>query len=371
MERYIIKKGKKLRYGYTTGTCAAAAAKAATKMLYLQEKINNITINTPKGWNLTLDIKDIEIKKDCVSCCVIKDSGDDSDVTDGIKIYAKAERKNDKGIEITGGIGIGKVTKPGLSVPVGKPAINPVPMKMIKEEVKKVLHKDRGVTITIYAPEGVKIAEKTFNPNLGIIGGISIIGTTGIVEPMSEEAFKDSLALELSILKEEGVNKAIFAPGNYGRDFAKKISLKEDYVVKTSNFIGFMLEKAVEYGIEETLWIGHIGKLVKVAGGIFNTHSKVADGRMEILAAYYGLMSNSKELIGKILECKTTEEAVGYILNENNKDVFKYIAERVSKRCENRVKNKLKVGTLLFSNQYGILGICPYGKKLLEEFKNE
>lgn len=371
MERYIVKNGKKMRYGYTTGSCAAGAAKAGVKMLFSKESIENITIDTPKGWELNLKLHDIAIHEDYVSCSIVKDSGDDPDITNNIKIFARVEKKQRKGIEISGGIGVGKVTKRGLAVPIGEYAINPVPMKMIKEEVKKVLPMDKGVKITIYCPEGIEAAKKTFNPKLGIIGGISILGTTGIVEPMSEDAFKDSLAIELSILREEGIKKIIFSPGNYGRDFVRKLALREDRLVKTSNFIGFMIDKAVEYGIQEILWVGHIGKMIKVAGGTFHTHSKVSDGRMEILAANCALHGGSQELIKKIMESNTTEEGVEHIQKENMEWIFPILAEKISKKCEDRSLNKLRVGTIIFSQEQGLLGICPRGKELSEEFKNE
>ncbi len=371
MNRYIVKNGKKMRYGYTTGSCAAGVAKAGVEMLFSQERIDSVTIDTPKGWELNLKLQDVVIDESYVSCSIIKDSGDDPDITNKIKIYARVEKTNKNDIEITGGIGVGKVTKKGLAVPIGEYAINPVPMKMIREEVRKVLPNGRGVKITIYCPEGVEVSKKTFNPKLGIIGGISILGTSGIVEPMSEEAFKDSLAIELSILKEQGIKKIIFSPGNYGRDFARNLGLSQDALIKTSNFIGFMIDKAVEYNITEILWVGHIGKMIKVAGGTFHTHSKISDGRMEILAANCALHGGSQELIKKIMESNTTEESADYIKEENMEWIFPLLAEKISKKCEERGLDKLNVGTILFSQDQGLLGICPKGKELLEEFRNE
>jgi len=371
LDKYITKGGKKLRYGYTTGSCAAGAAKAAAMMLFLQREVTNVEIETPKGWDINLDIHDIEIQADCVRCCVIKDSGDDPDSTKGMKIYAKVEKHEGNTVNLTGGIGIGKVTKPGLSVVVGEAAINPVPRQMILKEVKKVVPSNSGIKIEIYAPEGIEIAKKTFNPKLGIVGGISIIGTTGIVEPMSEEALKDSLAIELSILKAQGVKKIIFSPGNYGRDFVRAKHIREDILVKTSNFIGFMIDKAVEYGFEEVLWVGHIGKMIKVASGIFDTHSKTADGRMEALAAYCALKGCSQNLIENIMNSITTEEAIDYILPNNMEEVFTFIAKRISERCEDRSRQSMKIGTVIFSLKHGLLGACPKGQRLMEEFKYE
>jgi cobalt-precorrin-5B (C1)-methyltransferase len=339
LDKYIIKDNKKLRYGYTTGTCAAGAGKAAAGMLFSGKIPASVEITTPFGWKLNLPVLEGKIEKDHASCCIVKDSGDDPDVTHGIKIYGKAMRN--KEIEITGGTGIGIVTKKGLAVAPGNYAINPGPMKMIRDAVKEVLPEGEGVKVEISAPQGVEIAKKTLNGKLGITGGISILGTTGIVEPMSEEAIKETLAVVMSVIKGQGNDRVIFVPGNYGKDFiGKELNLREDIIVKTSNFIGYMLDKAVEYGISEILWVGHIGKLVKVAGGIFNTHSKIADVRMEILAANCAVMGTDREVIRKIMESNTTEEAVEYIKENNLSDVFNIIADKVSRRCEEYVKSR-------------------------------
>ena len=378
LDKFVTKDRKKLRYGYTTGSCAAAASKAAVKMLYTKKKIDSIKIDTPKGWELNLSVIEPVIDENRSSCCIIKDSGDDPDVTNGIKIYAEAVKTKYPEIKIEGGIGIGKVTKSGLSIPVGQYAINPVPLKMIHQEVEKVLPEGEGIKIKIYAPEGVNIAKKTFNPKLGIVGGISIIGTTGIVEPMSEDAVKESLALELSVLKEKGVKTIIFSPGNYGRDFAERLLLTnncrfniDDILVKTSNYIGYMLDKALENGFKQIMLIGHIGKMVKVAGGIFHTHSKIADGRMEILAANCALLGCSPQQIKKIMESITTDEAVKHIKIFKLDEVFNILAEKITQKCEQRIYNEIKIGTLIFSNQYGQLGLCHNGKMIMEEFINE
>lgn len=370
MDKYIVKKRKKLRYGFTTGSCAAAAAKAAVKMLFTGKEIEHIDIDTPKGWKLNLEVEDVKLTNEFVSCAITKDSGDDPDITNGIKVYAKVQAI-ESNIVVTGGKGVGVVTKKGLSVEVGNPAINPVPMEMIKTEVSKVLPENKGVKIEISVPKGEEIAKKTFNPKLGIIGGISIIGTSGIVEPMSEEALKDSLALELPIMKENNCDEIIFCSGNYGQDFVKNNGLNADRIVKTSNFIGFMLDKALEVGIKKIFIVGHIGKFIKVAGGIFHTHSSVADARMEILAANCAMLGAPKALIEKIMNSITTEEAVEYIYEYNFEAVFDIIAQKISDRCKTRVYDEIEIGCLIFSQNKGQLGICKKGKKLLEDFKDE
>ncbi|MTI46562.1 MAG: cobalamin biosynthesis protein CbiD [Firmicutes bacterium] len=374
LDKFVTKGGKKLRYGYTTGSCAAAAAKAGVIMLFSGKSISTIEIDTPMGWELELPVEDSVIDDKFASCCIVKDSGDDPDVTHSIRIYARVEESNEIGVEITGGEGIGRVTKAGLAVSPGNYAINPAPMKMIVDQIKKVLPNNKGVKVTIYSPEGKEIAKKTFNSRLGIEGGISILGTTGIVEPMSEEAMKESLALEISMIKERGIKRIIFVPGNYGRDFTFSILSQEkteDITVKTSNYIGYMLDKAKEYGIEEIFIIGHIGKMIKVAGGIFHTHSKMADGRMEILAANCGYLGCSHSLIKKIMESITTDEAIGYIKEEIGYEVFKLIANKISEKCKIRTYDDIEIGTLIFSQQYGELGICHTGRRILEELRNE
>lgn len=372
MDQYIVKNGKKLRYGYTTGSCAAAAAKAAAGMLLDGNIINTIEIDTPKGWPLRLQVYDGIVTETQASCGVIKDAGDDPDITNGIRICSRVGWRRDSSICIKGGAGVGRVTRPGLPVAVGEAAINPVPLRMIEEEVRKVIGYTRGMDIEIYVPEGEVIGQRTFNPRLGIVGGISILGTTGIVEPMSEEAFKDSLALELQMAKAEGLNKLVLVPGNYGRDVAKNIYRIDDkYIFKTSNFIGFMLDKALEIGFNKILFIGHLGKIVKVAGGIFHTHSHIADGRLEILTAHLALMAAPLELLEKVMESNTTEEATEWILKYNYQEVFQTLAKTITDKCRQRTFNKIQLATVIFSMQEGVLAQCPSVIEIMEEFKDE
>ncbi|MBM7614723.1 cobalt-precorrin-5B (C(1))-methyltransferase CbiD [Alkaliphilus hydrothermalis] len=372
MDRYVIKNGKRLRYGYTTGSCATAASKAAAMMLLEGKAIEKVKIDTPKGWELDLKVHDISIDATGASCSIIKDGGDDPDATNGLKIYSQVSWRNDGEIHIDGGIGVGRITKGGLPVPVGSAAINPVPRQMIEREVRSVIGEGRGVDIKIYVPRGEEVGAKTFNPRLGIVGGISILGTSGIVEPMSEEAFKESLSIELSMLRNEGVEKLVMVPGNYGRDLARDhFRIDEKHLFKISNFVGFMLDEALAKGIKKILIIGHMGKIVKVAGGIFHTHSKIADGRLEILTAYLGLMGASREDLKKIMESNTTEEAIQSIKEFGYDDVFLTLAEKISEKCRQRTYHKVEIGTVVFSMEEGVLGVCPIGEELLEEFKNE
>lgn len=382
MEEYVYIDGKKYRRGYTTGSCATAASKAATYMLLTKKKIKTINIDTPKGIPLTLDVQNISLNNDYVECSIKKDGGDDIDATHTMDIYAKAEiidGENGEDIIVCGGYGIGVVTKKGLSVEVGKAAINPTPMKMINYEIRKVIGEDISATlgegkslkITISAPKGEEIAKKTFNPRLGIIGGISIIGTTGIVEPMSDEGWKKSLSIELKMKKEQGLDKIILVPGNHGEQFIReKLNLDMKYVVRTSNFIGYMLKEAQRMGYKKILMAGHIGKFIKLSAGIFNTHSKVADARSEILISNLALMKAPYDLLEKINECLTAEEAVE-VINENNYTEF---YDKVSNKCRYKVKQYLgdddtEVEVIMFSMDKTLLGKSDNTDSLVEVFR--
>ena len=367
MDRFIEKDGKKLRYGFTTGSCATAAAKAATWMLQNQKKLESIEIDTPKGWILDIPVADIELTESFVKCAVIKDAGDDPDVTHGMKVLAEVSFA--KTYALKGGTGIGQVTKPGLSVPVGQPAINPVPSKMIYTAVHAVLPEGKTVEVIISAPEGVEKAKKTFNPKLGIVGGLSIIGTSGIVEPMSEEALKATMQVELKMLLANGYEDVIFAPGNYGRDYARDNNLDDKRIVKTSNFIGFMMDEAGRQKVRRVLWIGHLGKMVKVASGIFQTHSKFADGRMETLAAHLALLEAPVDLIRAVMGSNTTDEAVDHIKASGYMQVFDQIANAITDRCVARAYDEVQVGTIIFTKAHGYLGSCRFAKELEEGFK--
>ncbi len=357
MDKYVLYQGKKLRYGYTTGSCAAAAAKAATQFLLKKEQIKKVAISIPIGEEIELPV-DICGDENFAVGTVVKDGGDDPDITNGIEICAKVSRRSDCKIMIYGGQGIGRVTKNGLPVQVGEAAINPIPMKMILQEVKKLVGQGEfGVDVEIFVPRGEEISKNTLNPKLGIIGGISILGTSGLVKPMSEEAFKDSLALELNVaLRESGSKNLVFTFGNYGKNYAvEKLRMDEKRIVVISNFVGFMIEKACEAGVEKIFFVGNIGKLVKVAGGIFHTHSRVSDARLEILASNAVLCGEKHENILKILGSNTTEEAVGYV---ENPEVFQLLAKKASTRCQElaeRSGKKIEVATLIFSNNMGEL----------------
>ena len=280
--------GKLLRRGYTTGSCAAAAAKAAVAMLLTQTERYTVTLVTPGGVALTLDVLDGEFTPGDARCAIQKDSGDDPDVTNGCKVCAHVS-KTGGGIEITGGEGVGRVTRPGLDQPVGAHAINAAPRRHIREECEAACREfgyAGGLSVVISIPGGEETAKKTFNPRMGIEGGLSVLGTTGIVEPMSEAAAVDAFRAELSLLYEAGHRGVALSVGNYGEAFARGVlGLSLESHVKCSNFIGETLSAAAEKGFANALLVGHIGKLVKLGIGITNTHSGHGDGRMETLIA--------------------------------------------------------------------------------------
>lgn len=340
-----------MKLGFTTGTCAQAAAAAAGRMLFSRRIMDDLEIETPAGKKLKLKLIGQKIGKDFAQCGVIKDSGDDPDVTDGAKIYARVRFSDVKGIEIKGGKGIGKVTKPGLAVAVGECAINPVPRKMIAQELTPYLTKSRGLKVTLSVPNGSELAKRTFNPQLGILGGISIIGTTGIVYPKSTDAYKASLALQLSVLKATGHKKAVFVLGYVGEKFCREqLKLKPDAFIKIGDHVGFMLDECVKKGIKRVLLIGHIGKLVKVANGQFNTHCNFGDERLSLLADYAVSCRAGKGAVAKILRQKTAEAVIPILEDAGVADkIFSRIAADVSKKCAEFAKGKVAVNCILLS----------------------
>lgn len=357
-------KDGQMRRGYTTGTCAAAAAKAAA-MLSLGQQIQEISVDTPKGIPLVLDILDCKISSEKVSCAIKKDSGDDPDITNGILVYAEVELlESDSGeIIIDGGTGVGRVTLPGLACPVGQAAINPVPRKMIKQMVSQVFSQygyEGGAKVTISIPEGEVLAKRTYNPRLGIEGGLSVLGTSGIVEPMSEQALIDTIKVEIDVRKALGAEYLVITPGNYGENFLKEYFTDRDfYSVKCSNFIGESLDYAEELGFKGVLFVGHMGKLVKVAGGIMNTHSKYADARMEIISAHIARFAGNPELIDKILNSVTTDNAYEVLesySDELKNQVILSLMNKIEFHLKSRTHESMEIGAIMFSNKHGYLG---------------
>lgn len=421
-DQFVMKKNKKLRCGYTTGSCAAAAAKAAATMLLTGRRCRRVELMTPKGILLHLPLEEQKITAAQAVCAVRKYAGDDPDATDGILVYAsaerlehesdgkwyescgvraeegKTERKPQPGqaewssetggagsekkaivsgvnVIIDGGIGVGRVTKPGLEQPVGAAAINRVPREMIAREVRAVCEEyeyEGRIKITISVPEGVEIAKKTFNPHIGIMGGISILGTSGIVVPMSEEALIASIRVEMKQKFSNGEQYLLITPGNYGADFIRRKELSQaldaEHSMKCSNYVGETLDMAVELGVKGILFVAHIGKFIKVSGGIMNTHSAHADCRAELMAAQGMRAGASEETVRELLASNTTEEAVGILsqaglLEQTIREVTGRIRFHLQKRCQGALQTEV----ILFSNQYGYLGETDGAEEMMEK----
>lgn len=376
MEEYQFSQGKNLRCGYTTGSCATAAAKAAATMLLTGERVATVRIDTPKGVVLELEPLEVELAEQYVSCAIRKDSGDDPDDTNGVLVFAKVEKVAEPGVHIEGGVGVGRVTKPGLACAVGGPAINPTPRRMITAEVGSVMEQagySEGLLVTISIPEGVEIAKKTFNPRLGIIGGLSVLGTSGIVEPMSEKALIETMYVEMRAQKARGNKHLLVFFGNYGEDFTRDVmQLDLEGAVTCSNFVGELLDYAVFLGFETLLLIGHSGKLVKLAQGVMNTHSKYADCRTELFALEAMFHSASIEVGQEVYHCLTTDEVTKILKREQIfEPVMDKVTERIDFYMQHRVHGKIKTAAFMFSNVYGILGKTKAADELIQLHKQK
>lgn len=373
MNQIIYKNQTTLRCGYTTGSCAAAAAQAAVILLLTGQMPNTILLPTPKGITLHL-CPEYKYCDDVVAACAVrKDSGDDPDITNGIVITAQVTRQ-DHGFTLLAGEGIGIVTQPGLAVEVGQPAINPGPRAQIEAAVKQATEQVGyrcGIQVTISAENGRQIAKQTYNEHLGIINGISILGTSGIVEPMSEAALIDTIQLELNRVYATGSKQVLICPGNYGADFAHDVlGLDLNQAVKCSNFIGDTLDYAVWRGFSRIFLVGHAGKLIKLAAGIMNTHSSVADGRQEIFTAYAALSGAQQSTLSELMHAVTVDACLDILIQANLKEtVLEQIGLAVDAHLRKRVKRKtIDIAYLMFTNRHGVLAQSPQASKFCKEF---
>lgn len=377
---YIIKNNRKMRFGYTTGSCAAAAAKGAAEILLGKQKIKEVPLMTPKGILLYLELLDIREEDGAVSCAVRKDAGDDPDTTDGILVFARVEKLKDSGesaqpsILLDGGEGVGRVTRPGLSQKVGEAAINPVPRTMILSAVRETAEKYQykgKLKVIISVPGGEETARRTFNPRLGILGGISILGTSGIVEPMSEAALIESIRVEMAQKAAEGMEYLLVTPGNYGADYLKgHMDLPFEKNIKCSNYVGETIDMAVNMGIKGILFVSHIGKFVKVASGIMNTHSHNADARMETLCACAIRAGAGLDCAREILDCGTTDEALAVLKRYGVlKESMEQMMLKIQFYLDHRSYEQILLGAVIFSNEYGYLGQTENAGRLIGKLK--
>ncbi len=376
MDRYVTVDGKPMRMGYTTGSCAAAAAKGAACLLLTGHAPDFVRLMTPKGIPLELPLREVSSGAGWARCAVEKDGGDDPDVTTGTLIFAEVRCGEGSGVEIDGGEGVGRVTKPGLDQPVGAAAINSTPRRMIRENVEEIcaLADYRGgLRVVISAPGGTEIAKKTFNPRLGIVGGISILGTTGIVEPMSEKALVETIRVELRQRRAEGRDYALLTPGNYGSDFLTgSLGVEEKRAVQVSNFIGDALDACREFGFRGALLVGHVGKLVKLAGNMLNTHSKYGDCRVELLGAHAAAAGLPPEAVGRVLDCVSCDEALRIIGEAGlREETLRRVTARAAHNLAHRAGETLETGAILFSNVYGVLSETENARALMKKITEE
>lgn len=360
--------GKVLREGHTTGATAAGAMKAAI-LAMKGEFPPRVTVLSPQRRPIVIPVEKAEGDAVHGKAVCLKDAGDDLDCTHGTPIIVDVELREEPGMELRAGKGVGTVTRPGLQVPVGRPAINPGPQIMLRYVYEELIGKEKGCIVTVSIPKGEELAKQTLNPSLGVEGGISVLGTTGIVKPMSEDAYKRSLAPQVSVVKADGFRTAVLCPGRIGESAAKKMGIPERAVIETSNFIGFMMEQCIAADFEKILLIGHMGKLVKVASGSFHTYNRNSDGRMETMAAYAALNGASRDVVRKILECTTTDGAALIIRREGLDIIYQQMAERAQVRSERYIFGKARVGIIFAAMDGSVQAVSSRAKEILEEEK--
>ena len=377
MESFITKDGKRLRRGFTSGSCAAAAAKAAAIMLLGGGTLSSVDLVTPSGAALELPLYGVRKEENAVVCGVKKDSGDDPDVTNGMIFYSRVEKTaSPREITIDGGEGVGRVTKPGLDQPVGAAAINSTPRRMILRELESLCEDycySGGLKVTVFVPGGEEAAKKTFNPRLGITGGISILGTTGIIEPMSDEAVVETVRAELSMRRAAGREYCLLTPGNYGAEFIKDTLLLDPAsAVTTSNFIGEAFDAAFGSGFKGALLAGHIGKIIKLAAGMFNTHSRYGDGRREIFAAHAAACGADRAVVQRIMQSAVTDDMLEILSHAGLREpVLRSVTEAIEDHLSHRFGESALCGVITFSKSFGLLGETSKSRELLEKIRHE
>ena len=369
-EHYVRSGDKLLRCGYTTGSCAALAAAGAARLLLTGAAPEKLSLLTPAGLTVTVRPAWCGMGGTEAVCAVVKDGGDDPDATHGALIEARVARAAGADITIDGGPGVGRVTLPGLDQPPGAAAINRVPRAMIAAEVEAVraaCGETGGLAVTICVPGGEQLAQKTFNPHMGIVGGISILGTTGIVEPMSERALLDTIALDLRQAAARGESRVILTPGHYGEAFLQALGPAPVPVVCCSNFIGDALDEAAVQGFTQVLLVGHAGKLVKLAGSVMNTHSRTADCRAELLCAHAAVCGADTETCRALLAPPTVDAALEVLDKAGLRGpVLASLLDAIQQRLARRAGGAYKIGAALFTNQYGLLGMTAGAKEIVQ-----
>ncbi|MFZ5868495.1 MAG: cobalt-precorrin-5B (C(1))-methyltransferase CbiD [Thermodesulfobacteriota bacterium] len=342
---------KRLRTGFTTGTCAAAAAKAASMILAGISAPKDVDVRLPDGQTVKLCVAESGREGATAWASVRKDAGDDPDVTDGVLVKAVVSWIEGDEVALQAGEGVGIVTRPGLSVPPGEPAINPVPQRMIREAVRDVTR--RGVVVTISIPNGEELAKKTFNPRLGIVGGLSILGTSGLVRPFSVPALRDALKCALSVAKASAIDAPVLVPGRIGERAARRhFRLAPEQVVEVSNEWGFMLDEAAQYDFRNLLVLGHPGKLAKLAASDWDTHSSRSKSAVPMVTQL------AEELIGGGVASATTVEGLFASLpSVESRRVGDALAGLVAKAVSKRVRRRFPTSVFLVNMKGEALGV--------------
>ncbi len=349
-------------FAYTTGTYAAAASKAALYILLNGKEIKEIEVTLPKGEVALIPINYIEKSENCVKCGVVKKSVEETDVTHNLEIFAHISLREDGQIIIDGGVGIGRITKKGFQLPIGEAAINPVPRRMIHYSLRDLT--PRGVNVIISAPGGEEAAASTYNPRLGIIGGISILGTTGIMIPKSSVSFKGTILQHLNFCRENGVGEIVITPGNISEEamldyFGNKI--RKEQIVQSGDFLGFTLRRAYRRNLKFIL-SGHPGKLAKVLGGYFQTHySKSPQANEEVIRLLKGKVSDG--LIEEIKESPTVEGITAILQQHQKGELLNEIAEAIEERVKEFLETDSSIPILLFNMDKKLIGASRSGVK--------
>jgi cobalt-precorrin-5B (C1)-methyltransferase len=355
---------EKLRTGFTTGTASAASSKAAILAIINQKKIGSVEVTLPKGDSIPIKIHSCEFSKSKAKCSVIKDGGDDPDVTHGAEIIVELSlTPNVNQIEIDGGEGVGIVTKPGLGLELNKPAINPTPKKMIIENVNEIARdvlQKNGIKIVISVPKGQELALKTDNPRLGIVGGISILGTSGIVIPYSTASFAAAIRQSLDVSTAMGNDTVVLSTGGRSEEFAKKIvELPEHSFVQMGDFSGYTIQQCAKKKIKKAYVVGFIGKLAKMAAGVKQTHVKGSKVDMRLLAEIAQSCNADSKTVKQIRKANTARHVQEIVIENKVDGFFDKVCSLVYKHMRAHSEQQVPIDVILFDFDGKVLGRHP------------
>jgi cobalt-precorrin-5B (C1)-methyltransferase len=355
-----VRRGKGLREGYSTGSCAAAAAKAAALLLLTGTRPEAVTVNLPIGRRATFRVQQCHLGADRASASIIKDAGDDPDCTHGAEIVAEVSLRPASGIEIEGGTGVGRITKPGLGIAVHQASITRVPRRMITESVSEALAlggHGGGARVLITVPRGEELAKRTMHARLGIIGGISILGTSGIVKPYSTAAYKVSIVQAIDVATAIGLDEVVLTTGGRSEEYAMHyFSLREEAFVQMGDWVGFTLTYLAKKGVSKVNIAGMIGKLSKVVNGDFHTHASRSGVDLNGLAALAAFCGADTETVAAVRRSNTAREAQEIVLANGVTGFFDKVAERAAAQCRAYAEGAFTVQCVLTDSDGAVLG---------------